>query len=180
MDEVGAVLYALHHYQNKNNITGQCVTNVSTFIDIARQYIPNKITAKAFVCVGWNDEKNEAYIVCGHLVVDIDGLGIFDPSYEIHKLKNTKYCESFKALNCAYNTREETKRHLKEHLEFIKIAERINNGEFLIHNQEHYDKQLEFIEEMLPKQLTLLPLKEVLLKLDKEKAMAILEKLRHK
>lgn len=162
MDKVRAVLFAFHHYQRENNITEECVTNVSTFIDIIKQLIPNKITAKAVVCLGRNDEKNEAYIICGHLVVDIVGLGIFDPSYEIHKLKNTKYCESFKALDGAYKTREDSKKHLKEHLEFIKIAERINNGEFLIHNQEHYDKQLDFIEKMLPTQLAFLPLIEKL------------------
>lgn len=180
MDNVGAILYAFHHHQKEHNIKEECVTNVSTFIDVITPLIKNKVTAKAMVCVGWNAETKEMYIVCGHLVVEIAGLGIFDPSYEIHKLKNTKYCESFKSLDGAYGTREERKKHLKEHLHFIKIADRINNGEFLVQTREHYHKQMDFIQKMLPIHLALLPLQKELLKMDKEKALVILEKLRPK
>lgn len=178
MDKVRAVLYALHYHQKEHNITKQCITNVTTFIDVITPLIKNKVTAKAVVGVGWDAEKKEIYIICGHLVVEIDDLGIFDPSHEIHNLKNTKWCDSFQSLNEAYPTREEKKTHLKEHLMFIKTADRINNGEFIIESREHYDKQMDFIQKMLPIHLSLLPLQDALLKMDKEKALDILEKVK--
>jgi hypothetical protein len=91
----------------------------------------------------------------GHIVVQVLGDVIIEPSYEIFK-KNPRYVKkSHKILNIIDELAPATKQMkiqiINNHLDFIKIGNRINKGEFFVASYEYYNKQADFIEMMSKK-----------------------------
>ncbi len=151
------LLKMMYEYQKMNNVKGNCVSNC--------QYVYDQIEGVHFVNV-----KFKAVIATGirkqiitdthiqldhcsivHLVLDVnDGFmeRIIDPSYEVIILEELEYYDSIKKWKENHPKREfVNKKSIKEFLNFVKIAEQMNNGQFYITNKEWYNGQADYISD---------------------------------
>lgn len=150
---VVALLSMFHSYQQTAKITGECITNVRSFIDLVHSTTKYKATAKAVMCIGRNKQTDSFNCCYGHVVVHIDGFGDIDPSWEIHRIPEKHYFTSFGDVSKRLDSKlfgESKQTLLKSHLHFIEVANKMNNNEFLIHDRIHYHRQLDFITLTIP------------------------------
>ena len=143
------IVAAMYEFQKENNIKRMCVTNCLYLYD---QVVVNK-QVKAFYVVGYSTRLKKQVVCHGHVALVCNGK-IVEPSYEIYELKEKRYFECFQALKNDtrtpnFNGKEEVSAMLKKHLNFIKIANRINGGEFYITDKDYYNRQAHFIEDKL-------------------------------
>ena len=148
------IVAAMYDFQKENNIERMCVTNCLYLHDqlVRNQLVVNK-QVKAFYVVGYSTRLKKRAVCPGHVALVCNGK-IVEPSYEIYELKEKRYFECFQALKNDtrtpnFNGKEEVSAMLKKHLNFIKIANRINGGEFYITDKDYYNRQAHFIEDKL-------------------------------
>jgi hypothetical protein len=156
---ISNVAFCMREFQKTNCIKYQCITNVQYLYDCAKINTALKIKAKAFIVVSLNDKTNTLTCVGGHLVVvslnDNNTESIIDPSYDVFSLKNKLYFDNIKKLMDQYTdiSKEAFKQSISDFLYFIKLAERINNGELVICDKQFYDSQADYIEDLFNKKV---------------------------
>jgi hypothetical protein len=135
MDEhkIVSMVLGMREFQKINCIKNQCISNVLYFIK--KLDSSNRIKIKPVIVVSFDDETNIFKIIGGHLIVVLkDGELVIDPSYDVDSLKNKSYFGTIEDFIKGVPSIEESK--LKQiigyFLEFVKIAEQMNNDEFFI------------------------------------------------
>jgi hypothetical protein len=146
----------MYEFQKLNNITKQCVTNVQFLYDIIKIKFPN---VKVVPVIVLSKNLNETYLVDGHLVLVFENEKniIIDPSYEIKILKNVHYYYKIKDLindldnlfETNYYKKNLLKKNIYTFLKFQKLADKINNNEFVICNKDFYNNQVDYIQKNL-------------------------------
>lgn len=143
-------------YQCKNDIKSCCMDNTQTALDILRISTKLKVKVVAVIALEHTSfiESFACKINTGHLVLLINDEKIYDPSYEVASYKDAKYFMNYKEYfdyMADFTDKEYNKKVLKDHLKFTDIAKRMNEGEFMIQDRIHYDKQIDFIELVMKK-----------------------------
>ena len=146
------VLNLMYNYQSKHNITKQCITNSIYLRDtLLANRIPSKV--KPVIAV-WATNDDEL-MICVHLVVEYKD-HMLDPSFEVH-CQNADYYDKLNTVLSLYkDTNVDTrgllpKDIISKYLKFIKIAERINNGECLVADKRYYHSQADYVENYFKK-----------------------------
>ena len=148
------IILSMREYQKENNVKNQCVTNAQYLYDTIKINSNSNVKTKAVLVFSDNTEEDTAIIVSGHLVVLLDDEIIIDPSYDIFCLKNKSYFDNIKDLvnifdsNVELKSKFDIKKLVCQHIHFMKISEQINNGECIITEKEHYNKQADYIEKL--------------------------------
>lgn len=146
----------MHQYQKANNVKQECVTNVQYLIDQLHS-IGIKCKASAVIVMSKN------VINRGHVVIILDDGSVVDPSYEIAKLQNIQYYDNIRAFTDIFHKEcfedEQTKTDflklvIKDFLHFTGLADKINNSlqhgnSFLVFDEEHYNKQADFMDDFM-------------------------------
>jgi len=154
---IANIILSMREYQKENNIKKQCVTNAQFLYDTIKVNSIRNVKTKAVFVYSDNNEEDTAIIVGGHLVVELDDETIIEPSYEIFCLKNKSYFDNIKDLVNIFDNKVELKTKIDikklicEHIHFMKISEQMNNGELIITDKEHYNKQADYIEKLYSK-----------------------------
>ena len=149
MSFITSIVLLMKYYQKNNNIKGQCITNSQYLYDYIKQNYPNKkITAKPVIVVCNNDIENYSKCIIHMVIYDEETKKIYDPSHEIDSLPNTHYFDSIHSIRKSVRNlpKKSMLYVIPQFLEFVTLAERINNGDLVISNKEFYDKQADFIE----------------------------------
>ena len=147
----------MREYQKENNITKQCITNSQYLYDIIKMNSSNNVKTKAVFVFSDKNEEDACIFISGHLVVVLDDDTMIDPSYDIFCLKNTSYFDNIKDLMNIFDdkvlvkTKFDIKKIIRDHIHFMKIAEQINNGDCVITEKEHYNRQADYIEKIYSK-----------------------------
>lgn len=151
---IANIILSMREYQKENNIKNQCVTNTQYLYDIIKMNSISNVKTKAVYVFSGNYEEDTAIFVGGHLVVELDDETIIEPSYDIFSLKNKSYFDNIKDLLNIFDNKVELKTKINinkliyDNIQFMKISEQINNGELLISDKEHYNKQADYIEKI--------------------------------
>ncbi len=152
MSFITNTILLMRDYQKNNNIKGQCVTNSQYLYDFIKQNYPEKkVIAKPVIVICNNDTENYSASIIHMVVYDEETKTIYEPSHELDSLPNTYYFDSIHSLKkSVHNLPKKNMLYvIPQFLKFIKLAERINNGDLVITNKEFYDKQADFIEKLL-------------------------------
>jgi len=153
----------MREFQKNNCIERQCMSNSQYLYDCIKVNYKNiNVRVKAVFAFSSNSETETCVFVGGHLVVVLDNVNVIDPSYDIFSLKDISYFDNIKDLIDMFgdnkyklNTKIDLKKIIADHIHFKKIADRINNGEFLVSNTLFYNQQADYIENLyLKKQFT--------------------------
>ena len=132
----------MYNYQIKHNITGRCCDNVTILYDIIK-YLFNNTINPVFQNVIVSYNKNGIGHICeGHIVIKLDNGILIDPSYEIAKEQDTSYLTIFEIFRDMVQCNDTVKPLMnnieKTFNQFKKIANRMNNDEFVISCDEYY------------------------------------------
>ena len=155
--KIDNIILSMMEFQKENNIKKECVTNTQYLYDIIKMNSSNNVKAKAVLVFAHYIDENgiPTWIsIGGHLVVQIDdNKTVFDPSYDIFCLENKSYFDNIKDFMdfvTIYGNKNfiNIKKLILEHIQFIKIANRINNGEFRCHDIQFYNNQADYIENL--------------------------------
>ena len=154
---IANIILSMREYQKENNIKKQCVTNSQYLYDTIKINSNNNVKTKAVFVFSNNNEEDTAIFVGGHIVVVLDDETIIEPSYDIFCLKNKSYFDNIKDLvnmfddKVGLKSKIDIKKLVCDHIQFMKISEQINNGELIITEKEHYNKQADYIEKLYSK-----------------------------
>ena len=143
-------------FQKKNKIKRECVSNTQFLLEHVKLYaqahnIPFTLKAKTVMAFYINKKRQPVSTV--HIVVQIDGNRILDPSYEFYRIKDVQYFESLKPYMSFIklsNVMDEELEHniksaIKQFLDFKNTYEEMPILCDSIFNQPYYDKQLDFL-----------------------------------
>jgi len=153
----------IRYFQKENNIKQQCITNTQYLYDcLTHSNIKFKIEVIPVFVVSRKD-KEELRIFNGHLVVKLED-EILEASNDIYTLKNKEYILTIKDyinfskynksekyisgdnMKDEYNENECIKKSITTFLEFVKYADKINNGGLLYCDKEYYNNLADYIE----------------------------------
>ena len=156
---ISNIVLSMREFQKQNCITKQCVTNTQFLYDCITMSIRNSnVKVKAVLGFSNDDVTDTCVFVGGHLVLILDdNETVIDPSYDIFRLKNISYYDNIKDLIDIFKDKSELKKRfdlkkmLSEHIQFMKLAEQINNGEFIIYYEQFYNNQADYIEKLYSK-----------------------------
>ena len=154
------VIDLMYEYQRINEITKCCITNVQILYDIMKSIGVNlNLKIVSVVVRAVDNELGEYHLIDGHLCVSLSEDMLFDPSYEIFKMKNVEYFQNISIylkslgensrnlINNNFNIRE----IIGTNNRFIQLAEQMNQGKFLINDRALYNAQLDYIYDGLRK-----------------------------
>ena len=148
MSKLKQVFEAMMEFQKKNDIKNECVGNAVYLRNYLLSIgVPAKV--KAVATYHTNDEL-EAHCLTCHMVVDIDQ-GILDPSYDISR-HNAKYFDelhNIKGFMGCLNEGLTPKEFVSKFINFIDMANKLNNKGFTITDSVYYDKLHDNISRML-------------------------------
>jgi hypothetical protein len=155
---ISNIILSMREFQKENNIKKQCITNTKYLYDIIRRNCKNDVKTKAVFVFSSDEEIGNNIVLGGHLVVVVDG-EIIEPSYDIFSLKNKLYFDNIRDLIDIFDNKTELKTKIDikklmiDHIDFIKLAEKINKGQFLITEKKFYNEQADYIENLYSKQI---------------------------
>ena len=152
----------MHKYQKKNNIKGQCITNTQYLYKLFKSSFPDT-PVKARAVIAYRHVEKELDVINGktnihfdtyciiHMCIDVGNNELVDPSQEINDLPNVNYIgydivNFIKKVRSCGHDEEHLKKIIKDYVEFIKYAERINAGEMLCANEKYYNEQADYVE----------------------------------
>lgn len=141
----------MREYQEMHNITEMCMTNTQTLYDIIKASFPLvDVKAKAVICC--NEMEDFVIKQTIHLIIIADGI-YYEPSYELYAVK-PMYFSSVKNLLEGFVPNDIIKDNIKNTLQsfliFIEHEKNINNGNFLITDNDYYNNQLDYIQSKFP------------------------------
>ena len=143
------IVLLMREYQKKHNIKRQCVTNCQYLYDTFKANYPlNNVKVKAVIGILPNED--ETIIYTGHVVVEVDEV-IFEPSYEVYSIRKIEYFDNIKQFKnvFAFPNKNDIKDIIKEFICFTKLADAINNGEYIVTDKDHYHNQADYVEEKI-------------------------------
>ena len=155
--KIGNVILSMREFQKENNIKRECVVNTQYLRDIIKMNSSSNVKVKAVLVFAHYIDENgisTSKSIGGHLVVQIDDdKTVFDPSYDVFCLENKSYFDNIKdfmdLIMDMYGNKNfiDIKKVLSDHIQFIKIANRINNG---AHggDKKFYNNQADYIEKL--------------------------------
>jgi len=121
----------------------------------------SNVKTKAVFVFSHNNEEDTSIVVTGHIIVVLDDETedetFIEPSYDIYSLKNISYFDNIKDFVNIFDdkvnlkSRIDMKQLICDHIHFMKISSQINNGDLVITDQEHYNKQADYIEKLYSK-----------------------------
>jgi hypothetical protein len=149
---LGHIIVAMREYQKQNNIEKQCITNVQFVFDMIKKIkLIGDVKAQAAIIVSLGETR----MIAGHLTIILEDGSIVEPSYDMFSLKDAMYFSNIKDFLLQVTNKEDkdAKLKMKEilnmHLIFVEIAEQMNNGKFVIGDDESfYIKQMDHIEKL--------------------------------
>jgi hypothetical protein len=141
-------------FQSQNLIKRECITNVQYLYDcIKMNAINHNAIVKAVMVL--NHEDRTFKFIAAHLVIELDGGQIIDPSYEVFELKNRRYYDNIKNMLDSFD-KSGRKTFIKKcgHAfdDFKKInetANKINSGMCLIHDKKFYNAQADYVNKAM-------------------------------
>lgn len=140
-------------YQFKNSIKHECMTNVQYLYDSIKMSTNVKCKVKAVMVTNLNGDT--LTFVAGHLVIELPDR-IIDPSYDVFvSLKNTRYFDNIKDLLDSFDKKgrelfiEKYKRGFDKFLDFVKIADKMNSGICMVHDNIFYNAQADYVSKMI-------------------------------
>lgn len=141
------IVNAMHKYQKINNVKGCCMTNALILYDIVRLSTAKNVKVKAVYAISYDTETAICRFFEGHVVLSLGNNQLIEPSWELENLKDVQYFDSINVLIKVFKglDRKVLPQLIEKHIYFTNIANRINNGEFLISDEEHYHKQLDYL-----------------------------------
>jgi hypothetical protein len=140
---VDEITSRMHEYQKQNNVKQCCVTNVQIFMDLLR----SKWNVKAMPCVVVSPGMGMV-----HLIVYAENKHIMEPSYDMFSTKPKEYVMTLKDLFTKYPpTLSNKKWFVEQFLQFQRIADEINRGDFCWSDNKVYFDQWDIIEAVLPR-----------------------------
>lgn len=152
---ISNIVISMREFQEKNCIRKQCVTNTQYLYDCIKMNTLSDVKVKPVIVLSTDKETSTFTMISGHLVVVLldDNETIIDPSYDVFILQNKSYFDNIKDLmdNCDNETRQFVKKGISDFINFITLAERINNGECVICDKEFYNRQADYIENQYSK-----------------------------
>jgi len=136
----------MYDYQQKNNIKNECTTNTTIMYDYLKSIGMKDVKIKSVIVTGFRNKIPVTVMV--HLVVDIGNNDLIECSYDVCIIEDAYYFDNVKNLFYVRpNLSPDVKKDIIENvLYFKKIADKINNGEFLITSSKVYHEQLNYIE----------------------------------
>jgi hypothetical protein len=138
----------MREYQKINGIQKQCVTNCQFLYDHIKINYNVNVKVESVRVLSANNET----LVAGHLVVIINDSLIIEPSYDVFILQNSIYFATIKDLMNNLNDDSKQifgKKSISNFLDFKKIADRINNGGFVISDEIFYNNQADYISDYI-------------------------------
>jgi len=142
------VISLMHKFQQERGVKDQCVTNTQFVYDTFKHNYDIDVKARACIVLS-QDIKNKELKVIIHLVLTV-GDKIIDPSYDVFSLK-PHYCFDFASFSKATKATMLgfQKKYLIIFLKFLDLAKRINEGQLIITDKQHYNDQADFLETAL-------------------------------
>lgn len=155
MTDFKKILDLMWDYQKAHAITQRCMTNTQFALDCIKTNYPGVNPKAVAVFVSHTDYVKQATVVVVHLVIQIGENKLIDPSYETHSVANPHYCNNFNIFWEGFKVLPDAEKHKKWFLEkFIglaKVAERMNKGELCVYDADYYQKQADYVQEMMGK-----------------------------
>ena len=146
---ISNIVNTMLEYQKENSITKQCVTNVQYLYDFIVNNDTIPVHTKPVIVMSVDNDT--LTIIRGHLVV-ISNETTIESSYEVDVLKNKYYYDNIKELINNFNiSKPVLKRIIIDFLNIQKLSDRINKGEFVITDEDFYNKQADYIEKKFEK-----------------------------
>ena len=133
-------------FQKDNNIKGQCITNTQFLYDCIKRIYPN-VKAKAVICVINNNNIIKCIV---HMIIIIDNI-IYEPSYEIVSYGNVVYYDNIKTIisNLPSISKDMISKTFNDFIEFIQLANKINEGGLLVCDKDFYNNQADYVEKKM-------------------------------
>jgi len=153
---ISNIILSMREFQKKNNIKNKCASNTQYLYDTIKMNSDSNVKIKAVFVFSNDTETDTAIFVGGHLVVILGEETMIDPSYDIFCLKNKSYFDNIKDLmdmvdnKNKLKTKIDIKKLISDHIDFIKVAEQINNSEHII-TEKFYNEQADYIEKLYSK-----------------------------
>ena len=142
MELADLFILLMHSFQEENKVKGKCVDN-ALYLHARLKTIGVHTKFKAVIAVSIEERR----VCAGHIVLEGPGL-LFEASHCEASMQNVKYFDNFsKFLSCKPD-KSLTKDVLNMFIHFSKIAERLNDGAFLV-DRDYYDKQADYLEKNL-------------------------------
>lgn len=149
------IILSMREYQEKECIKNKCVTNSQYLYNFIKKISSStNVTVKAVIVLSHDKELDTTTCVGGHLVVILDDNTeeetIIDASYDVFSLKNKLYFDNIKDFMHILKKEDKYlfKKSICDFIEFIKIADKINNGELLNSDKQFYNNQRDYIEKL--------------------------------
>ncbi len=153
-----ALVYATNYmveFQEKNNITKQCIANCLYLLHHIRNnnpYLDCKV--KSVYVTDYDELSKTVSVYSGHLVITFehnDKEYILDPSYEFAVKKNKEYFFSVLELKTCHPSLKVSKEMINDLIEYGKYSEMMNNGDLIVgkDGEEYYQKQAAYVKEKL-------------------------------
>ena len=158
INRIFEIAATMREYQAKHNVKGQCMTNAQYLFDIIKINTGVKITVKNVIAIGYNPVNDQTVCIGGHLVIVFDNddeENVIDPSYEVFSLTDKRYYDNVRDFmndiksKDRSNLKDDIKECIGKFLRLDPIAERMNNGEFMIADKEYYNKQGDYVEDKI-------------------------------
>jgi hypothetical protein len=127
------------------------MSNVQCLYDFIKYYNLFNAKVKAVVVTGFDKELGRHKCVPGHLVITYGyDEEVIDPSYDVVSLDDKSYFHTIKDLkeNTGFNY-QQFKDVIKHLVYFTKIADRMNNGEYVCADLKICNDQADFIEKRM-------------------------------
>lgn len=147
------IVDTMFKYQRENDVTRECIANVSLLVSICRDLLDMKdVEAQAVVFIE-DDDEVEHTSLCSHHIVMKKGNRILDPSYEIWKKKGNYFTTAKDIVRVTSNPdhpnfKETLKECIKGLIKFQDFAKMINAGITLGVSTEHFNGQKRCIVKM--------------------------------
>jgi hypothetical protein len=145
---ISNIVLSMREFQKTHCIKEQCVTNAQYLYDCIKVNSLYNVKVKPVIVVSFDNVTKSVVCVGGHLIVVLDDETIFEPSYDVFALKNKSYFDNIKMLMDSYDNELKTilKKSICYFIPFVKLAERINNGELVICDKDFYNNQADYID----------------------------------
>jgi hypothetical protein len=166
MEVIEDIVSFMIDFQSKRNIKNKCMDNSQMLYKTLKANSDFNVCVKAKYLFGYSNEVGRYVATGGHLVLEIDGKYIFDPSCPYINWKNKVYCDDLKTIIKLVKLTLQSDNLLNEkqieellkynrykfidgYVYFSKIADRINNGGFCITDKDYYSDLIDYVNDKL-------------------------------
>ena len=155
MPGIKTVVDLMLEFQKANGIVKQCVTNTQYLYDVMKANLPPQIPIRAEACVVIVEHPEIGTIeFISHLALSFEDR-VIDSSYEIYSKENKSYyttiADLMNVVEHGYFEKKEGGQSLlreivSNHIDFVGMAKRINDGGLLVCDKEFYNAQADYVE----------------------------------